>query len=305
MRTCRPIFRVHFRCTTKSVRRRRAVLAVLVAPLADPAHRLLRRVRSAAACTRPARRAGGARAAPGGRQPRAQAGPRPVRLVRRHVRRQGRARQAQEGARRSCAARSPTLQADDARERAAARACVGINTGGRPAGATARSSARVIARSPTRLVLDDRDQQGLERRRAASTSPVVNGDGLVGKVTTVSDGTAVVTLITDHRVGVSAQVVPTRGEPGIVKPAVGAPGDLLLEFVPNAASSSPRARRSSPPARSRRARSRSSRAASRSARVKRVDQARASSTSAIHVAPVRRPAPARHRPGAHHSRTPT
>ena len=40
-----------FRMYDKAVRRRRAVLAVLVAPLADPAHRLLRRVQRPAACT--------------------------------------------------------------------------------------------------------------------------------------------------------------------------------------------------------------------------------------------------------------
>ena len=83
----------------KAVRRRRAVLAVLVAPLAVPADGVLRRELRRHAARRAARRDGGARADPGGRQPGAEAVPRPVRLVRRHARRQGQAREARGRAR--------------------------------------------------------------------------------------------------------------------------------------------------------------------------------------------------------------
>jgi rod shape-determining protein MreC len=66
---------------------------------------------------------------------------------------------------------------------------------------------------------------------------VVTGDGLVGKVTAVTHGAAQVTLITDHTSGVSAKVVTPvvsdsqNGVFGLVKTAVGDPGDLLLDFV--------------------------------------------------------------------------
>ena len=71
-----------------------------------------------------------------------------------------------------------------------------------------------------------------------TNQPVVSGAGLlVGKVKSVSDGNAVVMLLTDQQFGVSALAVSSRSggsEPGAVKPAVGAPGDLLLDLVPRA-----------------------------------------------------------------------
>jgi rod shape-determining protein MreC len=60
--------------------------------------------------------------------------------------------------------------------------------------------------------------------------PVINGAGLVGKVEDVTGGTAVVTLITDQ--SFATGVVAGSGRvPGSVTPAVGAPGDLLFEPV--------------------------------------------------------------------------
>ncbi len=60
--------------------------------------------------------------------------------------------------------------------------------------------------------------------------PVVNGDGLVGKVTSVWPDGAIVTLITDASSGVSAKDV-TSGASGIVLPAVGDPTDLTMSYV--------------------------------------------------------------------------
>ena len=57
--------------------------------------------------------------------------------------------------------------------------------------------------------------------------PVVNGQGLVGKVKSVSDGNAVVMLLTDQDFGVSA-LAPRRGEPGSITPIPGAGGDLIV-----------------------------------------------------------------------------
>ena len=76
--------------------------------------------------------------------------------------------------------------------------------------------------------------------------PVVNGAGLVGKVKSVSDGNASVMLLTDPEFGVSAQALES-GEPGSVAPAVGAPGDLRFELVPNAKEVQARRDGSSPP----------------------------------------------------------
>jgi rod shape-determining protein MreC len=89
--------------------------------------------------------------------------------------------------------------------------------------------ARVIGRSPTvwysTITIDKGSDQGVHAEQ-----PVVNGDGLVGKVSDVSSDAARVTLITDHTSGVSAQVVPD-GANGLVKATVGNPSDLILDFV--------------------------------------------------------------------------
>jgi rod shape-determining protein MreC len=60
--------------------------------------------------------------------------------------------------------------------------------------------------------------------------PVINGEGLVGKVTQVASDGAVVSLITDSTVGVSARL-GTSGATGIVQPKVGDPNDLLLQYL--------------------------------------------------------------------------
>lgn len=94
---------------------------------------------------------------------------------------------------------------------------------------TAPVTARVIARSPTvwwsSVQINRGSGDGIE-----VDQPVITGDGLAGKVTAVTGGTATVTLITDERSSVSAQVMPA-GADGIVRPKVGDPDDLLLDFV--------------------------------------------------------------------------
>jgi rod shape-determining protein MreC len=90
-------------------------------------------------------------------------------------------------------------------------------------------SARVIGRSPTvwyeTINVDRGSSSGVRVNQ-----PVVDGDGLVGKVTSVTSGASQVTLVTDHTSGVSAKVTDS-GIDGIVQPAVGDPNDLLLAFV--------------------------------------------------------------------------
>ena len=109
------------------------------------------------------------------------------------------------------------------------RKLVGLDDGGAiPSGYTP-VTGRVTGRSPTvwfaDLTIDVGSGDGVE-----VDDPVVNGDGLVGKVTAVTGGSARVTLIADHSSAVSAKVVPS-GVQGVLKPSVGDPEDLILDFL--------------------------------------------------------------------------
>ena len=90
-------------------------------------------------------------------------------------------------------------------------------------------TARVIARSPTdwysTIQVDKGRGDGIREDQ-----PVITGDGLVGKVSSVTGGTATITLITDGSMAVSAEVMPV-GANGTLRPAVGDPNDLQLDFV--------------------------------------------------------------------------
>ena len=90
-------------------------------------------------------------------------------------------------------------------------------------------TARVIGRSPTvwysTVTIDQGSGSGIQ-----INDPVVSGDGLVGRITDVTHGSAEVTLITDDRSSVSARVLPS-GPEGIAEPEVGNPSDLLLDFI--------------------------------------------------------------------------
>jgi len=90
-------------------------------------------------------------------------------------------------------------------------------------------TGRVIARSPTvwysTVTVDQGGGAGVQ-----VNDPVINGDGLVGRVTSVTHSTSQVTLITDHTSAVSAMVVPD-GIQGVIQPQVGNPTDLVLDFI--------------------------------------------------------------------------
>ncbi|MDP9294296.1 MAG: rod shape-determining protein MreC [Actinomycetota bacterium] len=90
--------------------------------------------------------------------------------------------------------------------------------------------ARVFARSPSTWYSTVEINKGTSDGVRAD-QPVVNGEGLVGKVKSVTSGSAVVMLLTDQDFGVSAKAARS-GEPGSIDPAVGAPGELRLELVP-------------------------------------------------------------------------
>ena len=61
--------------------------------------------------------------------------------------------------------------------------------------------------------------------------PVINGEGLVGKVQTVASDGAIVELITNPSMGVSARV-GTSNATGVVQPKVGEPASLILQYLP-------------------------------------------------------------------------
>ena len=92
-----------------------------------------------------------------------------------------------------------------------------------------RATARVISKSPTAwystVQIDVGKSDGVK-----VDQPVINGDGLVGKVTQVTGGTAVVTLMTDSETSVSALIAPD-GSHGLLQASVGDPNDMRLQFL--------------------------------------------------------------------------
>ena len=108
------------------------------------------------------------------------------------------------------------------------RKLLGLDRAGTLAGYTP-VTARVIGRSPSvwysTATIDKGSSSGVRM-----SDPVVTGDGLAGRITDVTNGTAEVTLITDGRSAVSARVLP-NGPDGVAKPEVGDPSNLLLDFI--------------------------------------------------------------------------
>lgn len=90
-------------------------------------------------------------------------------------------------------------------------------------------TGRVIGRSPTvwnsTVTLDIGSGDGVK-----VDDPVISGDGLVGRVASTQGGSSQVTLITDHESAVSAKVLPA-GVQGVIRPNVGDPEDLILDFI--------------------------------------------------------------------------
>jgi len=91
-------------------------------------------------------------------------------------------------------------------------------------------TATVVAKTPniwySTVTIDKGEAAGVR-----VNDPVINGEGLVGKVTQVASDGAQVSLITDSSVGVSARL-GTSNATGIVQPKVGDPNDLLLQYLP-------------------------------------------------------------------------
>jgi rod shape-determining protein MreC len=89
-------------------------------------------------------------------------------------------------------------------------------------------TAQVISRDPTlwyaTIEVDKGSDDGVH------LGDPVTGDGaLVGKVSTVDPTVSIVTLITDDTYAVSAQVTDSAGDTGLLVPAIGNPNEMLLQ----------------------------------------------------------------------------
>ncbi len=91
-------------------------------------------------------------------------------------------------------------------------------------------TATVVYKSPniwySTVIIDKGESSGVR-----DNDPVINAEGLVGKVAVAASDGAVVDLITDSSMGVSARI-GTSNATGILQPKVGDPNDLLLQYLP-------------------------------------------------------------------------
>jgi rod shape-determining protein MreC len=88
-------------------------------------------------------------------------------------------------------------------------------------------TATVASKSPSiwysTVVIDRGSSSGVR-----INDPVIDNEGLVGKVTQVAPDGALVSLITDSAVEVSAKIAAT-GEVGLLQPQIGEPGRLVMQ----------------------------------------------------------------------------
>ncbi len=91
-------------------------------------------------------------------------------------------------------------------------------------------TATVVGKSPNIWYATVDIDQG-ESAGVHVNDPVINGEGLVGKVALATSDGAEVSLITDSTMGVSARLGTTNAT-GIVQPKLGDPNDLLLQYLP-------------------------------------------------------------------------
>lgn len=90
-------------------------------------------------------------------------------------------------------------------------------------------TGRVISRSPTlwrsSVTIDLGSGDGVH-----VDDPVISGDGVVGRIAATEPGSSQVMLLTDHASAISGKVLPA-GVQGVVKPEVGDPEHLILDFI--------------------------------------------------------------------------
>ena len=94
--------------------------------------------------------------------------------------------------------------------------------------------AQVISKDPTvwysTVEVDKGTDDGVH-----VNDPVIGYGGLVGRVSLAGPTFSIVTLITDHSMAVAAQVQDSGGDTGVLVPAVGNPDELLVQFLPRTA----------------------------------------------------------------------
>ncbi|MFN8217446.1 MAG: rod shape-determining protein MreC [Solirubrobacterales bacterium] len=113
------------------------------------------------------------------------------------------------------------------------RGLVGLNQSGAIPSGYEPVAGRVTFRSPTVWFADVTIDVG-SGDGVAVGDPVVNGDGpegaLVGEVSSVAGGSAQVKLIVDGTSAIGAKVVPL-GIQGVISAKVGEPSRLILDFI--------------------------------------------------------------------------
>jgi rod shape-determining protein MreC len=91
-------------------------------------------------------------------------------------------------------------------------------------------TADVIVRDPTlwyqTVTVDKGSDDGVHLH-----DPVIADRGLVGEITEVSPTASIVSLITDHTVSVTARVTDVNADTGELVPAVGSPNQLVLQYL--------------------------------------------------------------------------
>jgi len=91
-------------------------------------------------------------------------------------------------------------------------------------------SAQVILRDPTLWYQTINVDKGADDG-VSLHDPVIGDGALVGEVTEVSATVSVVTLITNHTVSVTARVLDANSDTGELVPAVGNPQELVLQYL--------------------------------------------------------------------------
>jgi rod shape-determining protein MreC len=91
-------------------------------------------------------------------------------------------------------------------------------------------SAEVFSQSPNLWYETVNINQG-SSAGVRVNDPVIDGEGLIGKVTATAPDGAQVSLITDSAVAVSA-IINETGAPGMVYPKVGDPNTLVILYLP-------------------------------------------------------------------------
>lgn len=127
------------------------------------------------------------------------------------------------------------LQAQE-RENAQFRGLFGLDQAPKSLKPYGPQTARVTGQSPTlwyaKITIDKGSSSGIEADMPVIASDGHGGDdgGLIGKVESSTGNAAIVRLITDSSVSVSARTVGNTAQ-GVVEPSPGNPRDLILRYV--------------------------------------------------------------------------